>query len=97
MTHARYGSDLPSDPGNFNVNLNYYNENLNYDLGGNIMRLQRNRDVTHASFPVPTQMDNLTYTYYNNGYAPKAIDDSGEVVFTPARNHFIDNSSAAEQ
>ncbi|NEN25810.1 hypothetical protein G3O08_20175 [Cryomorpha ignava] len=77
--------------------MNYYNENLNYDLGGNIMRLKRNRAITPTSYPYPTQMDDLTYTYKNNGYLPEAINDSGEGSFTPQRKHFVDQSSLVEQ
>ncbi len=90
LTKALYGSDEPSNPGLFNVNRDYYNEQLSYDIGGNIVRLKRNRNATRTSYPNPISMDDISYTYKNHGYLPEKMDDAGESDFSTQYKHFID-------
>src|SRR5690554_3912670 len=83
LTKALYASDKPSTPGEFNLSKNYFNEEIGYDLGGNIKRLKRNRETNPVNYPNPITMDDLQFTYQNNGYLPIKIDDSGEKTHAP--------------
>lgn len=101
LIQASYGADSPSFPGEFNQNKNYYNEEIGYDMGGNISRLKRNREAIGGVHPIgpdsivldPIKMDDIKYTYKNNGYLPVKIDDMGEQEHSPQRKHFIDGTN----
>ena len=97
LTNALYASDKPSTPGEFNESKNYFNEEIGYDLGGNIKRMKRNRETNPVNYPNPSTMDDLHFTYQNNGYLPIKIDDSGEKTHTPQRKHFIDNANVENE
>jgi RHS repeat-associated protein len=73
LAHAAYRANTGSG---WNVDVNKYNETINYDLNGNITRLVRNNGRSRP-------LDDLQYFY--NGNVLENIDDAGD-----ANNGFID-------
>lgn len=75
MTAARY--DNMADAGTVN-NTNAWNENLSYDIRGNIITLSRNgkyKTTSGATCWTDGQIDNLTYTYNSNTNKLQKITD----------------------
>ena len=59
----RLKKGIYSEPNSSIPQNNYFNEELSYDLNGNIISLQRNRNATNVGVQL---MDNLSYTYTGN-------------------------------
>jgi RHS repeat-associated protein len=62
LTASSYAERGSTSTGSFNVNVNGFNEdNITYDVNGNILTLRRNSSTIGASSNM--QVDDLTYTY----------------------------------
>jgi RHS repeat-associated protein len=70
---------------------NTYNENLTYDKNGNILKLIRNGNNSATA----NQIDNLTYTYLNEGNQLAKVMDSRPNT-TGLQEEFKDNGSASD-
>lgn len=105
LIEADYGMDHPSDPGQFNLDYGRFSANYNYDLGGNITRLQRRNqdkfnflpdDGSGSQDPVASTnfMDDLIYTYRNDGFLLDRVDEgsNGMSAFSSLYSHFTDGA-----
>ncbi|MNQ28932.1 RHS Repeat protein [compost metagenome] len=79
-------------------NLNKFNETLNYDKNGNIMKLKRLGEIVDG-VPLITNpndfgiMDDLTYTYDSGNKLTNVIDNSGHNQgFKNSSNYTYDNN-----
>jgi hypothetical protein len=75
-----------TEPGATNPYNNNFNENLTYDLNGNIMTLKRN--AYPVSGTTATQVDDLEYKYIGN-YLNQVIEHSSNTSGYEGGNNFI--------
>ncbi|MBV8326505.1 RHS repeat-associated core domain-containing protein, partial [Chryseobacterium sp.] len=86
----RLMSGIYKEPNTTNPNANYFNESVDYDLNGNIMHLNRFKQLQNS--PVAEQIDALTYTYDNSNSSNKLIrvnDASGNPTGYPVGGNAI--------
>ncbi len=96
MTEADYLSDTPSTPGTFEddpVIPEQFDERVNYDLGGNITRLNRSQIGQAQGGGYGERMDELTYRY-EKGYQLKSVVDAGVGTSNGQYRHFTDGSQS---
>jgi RHS repeat-associated protein len=82
ITASSYAERGSTSTGSFNVNVNGFNEdNITYDVNGNILTLRRNSSTIGASSNI--QVDNLTYTYdTTNPNRLKSVTDGTGANYT---------------
>ncbi len=92
MTGSRYGENTGSW-----TNLNRYNENLTYDLNGNILTLGRRGYISAGNW---NTIDTLTYTYgnpTNPNWATTIADGSGSALGYPNTSGTFSFDAAGNQ
>jgi len=92
MTNSKYGEYSGSW-----TNLNRYNENLTYDLNGNILTLGRRGYISAGTW---NAIDTLTYTYGNSSnpnWATTIADGSGSALGYPNTSGTFSFDAAGNQ
>jgi len=92
MTGSRYGENTGSW-----TNLNRYNENLTYDLNGNILTLGRRGYISAGNW---NTIDTLAYTYGNSSnpnWATTIADGSGSALGYPNTSGTFSFDAAGNQ
>ncbi len=88
LIRSNYASDEPSAPGEFSNHRHWFDEHVDYDLGGNIRSLHRNnRSILNQA---GLDLDVLNYRYDNNGYRLTEVQDAG--LASANSKHFINEN-----
>jgi RHS repeat-associated protein len=84
-----------ADYGQFNDRQHYYTEKANYDLAGNIKMLQRYRPSQDWSQAII--MDDLRFTYNENSYQLKSVEDIAIDEPEAGKTQFVNNAMLSQE
>jgi len=105
LIRAEYGADKPSNPGRFNFNHGRYSTRYNYDLAGNITRLQRRHRNYCEDMPVEIGggtggglqsvddlLDDLQFSYQDGSFMLDRVDEGndGDPSYLESHSHFTE-------
>jgi RHS repeat-associated protein len=94
LTMSNFISECNGDYGKFEVNFNHYSELVNYDMGGNILHLERYKPRNGEA----VKLDDLEYSYFDHSNRLKKIQDFEDNFGTlNDMAQYIDGTNLAEE